>query len=602
MSPFLAELKRRKVVRVAAMYAAMTFVVLQAADLILPALMLPEWTYRLLVLLALAGFPLVVVLGWALEVTPDGVRLTQPRDQTTREDALPSLIGRRTLLATALLVAAGSGLGAGIAFGPGPRHGHEAFPQSALPAPATAAIAILPFSDFSPGGDQEWFSDGLTEELLNALARVPGLRVAARTSSFAFKGQSIPVDEVARRLNVTHVLEGSVRRSDERLRITAQLIAASDGYQLWSETYDRRLEDIFDIQEEISRAIATELRGRLGSDVRLATVPTRMTDPETYDLYLRGRFHWQRGSLTDQEQALDFFHRAVARDSSFVLAWVGLADSYNRLANWGHRPPREMLPRARAAAQGAVELDSLLAPARATFGHILRWWDHDRIAARREFQRALELQPDYVQANEWYAWFLADEGRIEEAIEHYRRAVELDPLSLSGAVSLGNMLIFAHRWQEAIAEYDRALRMPGNTGFGARGRAYAMYRAGRGAEAIAALEAMPQRDPWTTGGLGHIYAATGRTDDARRMLTELDRQAQHRHVSAHVYATVHVALGEYESALDELERGWRQGSLPPELNVIPEFEPLRSHPRFRALVRKLGIETGRGESPWPHGT
>jgi adenylate cyclase len=583
------ELKRRKVARVAVVYAATAFVVLQAADLVLPALMLPEWTYRLLVLLALAGFPFALLLGWVFEVTPEGVRVTPRRVEPADRDALPSLLGRRAVAATALLLAVGGGLGAGL------------FLRPERDAAATVrddrSVAVLPFSDFSPGGDQEWFSDGLTEELLNALAQVPGLRVAARTSSFAFKGQNVPIDEVARRLNVAHVLEGSVRRSGERMRITAKLVAASDGYQLWSDTYDRGLEDIFDIQEEISRAIVTELQVRFSPELKLATVSTRMTDPQTYDLYLRGRFHWRMGTLADQDQALEFFHQAVARDSSFVLAWVGLADSYNRLANWGHRPPREVLPRARAAAQRAVELDSLLAPARATFGHTLRWWDHDRVAARRELQRALEIRPDYAEAHEWYAWFLADEGRIDDAIAHYRRAVELDPLSLSAAVSLGSMLIYAHRWEEAIDQYGDALRFPGNPGFGRRGRAYAMYRTGRGAEAIAEAESLPQRDAWLTATLGHIYAATGRASEAHRVLDELRQRSEREYVPAHNYASVHVALGEYEAALDALEAAWRQGALPPELNVIPEFERLRGQPRFRALLRKLGLETGRGEIP-----
>jgi adenylate cyclase len=588
MTPFLAELKRRKVVRVAMVYAAAAFAVLQAADVMLPRLGVPDWAMTLIVVLVVLGFPLALVLGWALELTPAGVRVTSALPAS--DDALPpSLLGRRTLVAAALLVALGVGLGAGLVLSPAP--------PTVAPA-ADRAIAVLPFADLSPDGGHEWFSDGLAEELLNALAALPGLRVAARTSSFALKEEGLAVEEVARRLNVTHVLEGSVRRSADRLRISAQLINAADGYQLWSRTYDRWLADIFEIQEDIARAIVHELRGRLGVDETLIARATRTTDPETYDLYLRGRHYWRSGGRAELELALDYFHQAVARDPQFALAWVGLADGYSRLANWGHRPPREMLPRGRAAAQRAVELDSLLAPARATLGHILRWWDHDRIAAERELRRALELQPHDVSAREYYAWFLADAGRTAEAVEHHRQATELDPLSPSAVMLMVNMLVFDGRWDEAIAQFERGAQVIANpTGLGSTSYAYALYRTGRIDEAIAMLEAVPQPRTLHTGMLGYLYAVDGRADVARRILAQLRTMAQHEYVAAMNIAVIHVGLGEHEAALDALELAWRQGSLVPQLNVMPELAPLRGAPRFQELLRRLGLETGRGELP-----
>jgi tetratricopeptide (TPR) repeat protein len=274
---------------------------------------------------------------------------------------------------------------------------------------------------------------------------------------------------------------------------------------------------------------------------------------------------------------------------------VGLADTYMRLAQWGHRPPREVFPSARAAVQRAVELDSLLPPARATLAKTLRWWDHDRNGARREFLRALELNPHDAPAHEGYGWLLADEGRLDEAIEHFRRAVELDPLSFTAASQLGVMFRFAGRWEEAISQFERAARLANQRGL--RGAwAYSMYSLGRGEEAIAALEA-GDPDVFRTAALGYLYAATGRTDDARRILAEFRRHAQHGYVPAHVLAAIHVALGEHDAALDELERAWRQGSLPPELNVSAEYTPLHGHPRYRSLLKKLGLETGVGEIP-----
>jgi adenylate cyclase len=604
------ELKRRRVFRVTGIYAIVAWIVVQVAATTFPVLMLPEWTVRFVVALFLLGLPVVVVLAWLFDITPEGIERTGGShaggSESAARGAPAALAGsaaggevRRSrrlpawALPMLLVAAAATGF---YHFAPLELAQQRAASPAAADDALDRSLAVLPFADFSPGGDQEWFSDGLTEELLNALAQVPGLRVAARTSSFTFKGQNVAIDEVARRLNVSHVLEGSVRRSGDRVRITAQLVAAATGYHLWSQTYDRRTEDIFDIQEEISRAIAAELRGRLGLEVRVATLPARMTDAETYDLYLRGRFHWWSGTLADLEQALDFFHRAVARDSSFALAWVGLADTYMRLAQWGHRPPREVFPSARAAVQRAVELDSLLPPARATLAKTLRWWDHDRIGARHEFLRALELNPHDAPAHEGYGWLLADEGRLDEAIEHFRRAVELDPLSFTAASQLGVMFRFAGRWEDAIPQFERAVRLANQRGFSGAW-AYSMYRLGRGEEAIAVLEAGQDPNVFRTAALGYLYAATGRTADARRILAEFRRQAQHQYVPAHVLAAIHMALGEHDAALDELERAWHQGSLPPELNVSAEYTPLHGHPRYRMLLRKLGLETGRGEIP-----
>jgi adenylate cyclase len=589
----LADLKRRRVFRVMAVYGVVGFVVLQAADLLVPVLLLPDWTYRFIGLVLLVGFPIAIALAWAFEITPEGVRRTDP----LRTEELAEIVARprRQRWSAGLLALAGATLlvgGAWFAIA----NGNDARGRYAGGAADAPSLVVLPFVNMSADEDQEYFSDGLTEELLNALVAVRGLRVAARTSSFAFKGQNVPVDEVARRLNVSHVLEGSVRRSGERLRITAQLISAADGFHLWSQTYDRNVEDVFDVQEEISRAIVLELRGRLGPDVRLATIPTRTTDPETYDVYLRGRFHWRRGTRHDLEEALLHFQRAVARDSMFALAWVGLADTYQRLANWGHVAPRDVLPLASAAVQRAVALDSLLAPARGTYGHTLRWWDHDRIAARRELQRALELQPDFAEAHEWYAWFLADEARTGEAIEHYRRAAALDPYSASAVTFLGLMLLYDGRFDEAVAQLERAAQIPGNP-VGRPSRAHALYLSGRVDEAIALLEAAPEPSPLLRGLLGYLYGMTGRPEDARRLLAGLKVQSQREYVPAMTMARVHVGLDEYDAALDELDHAWRQGSLVPELNVLPEFVPLHGRPRYQALLRKLGLETGRGERP-----
>jgi adenylate cyclase len=589
----LAELKRRKVVRVAAVYAATGFVVIQAAELLAAGLGLPGWVFPTATVLVVLGFPVALVLAWALELTPEGVRITGATTAQGIEGAsdAPPLLGRRAALVTVALLLLGTGLGAGWFLKPGTSIAPAALLPGAGAAEGSVSLAVLPFTDLSPGRDHEWFSDGLTEELLNALSTIRGLRVAARTSTFATRGQNLEIGELAARLNVSHVLEGSVRRSGDRLRVSVQLILAAGGYNLWSQVFDRPLADVFEIQEEISRAIARELRVRLGGEVQAVA---RATDPATYDLYLRGLFHWRKGTREDVERAVEQFGAAVERDPGFALAWVGLADAYNRLANWGHRPPREVLPLARAAAQHAVELDSVLAPARATLGHTLRWWDHDRTAAGRELRRALELQPDHVESLEWYAWYLADEGRTGEAVELYRRAGKLDPLSSSAVGMLTNMLVFADRYKEAVTHGEHVARTMANpVGVGSTSYAYALYRIGRGAEAISMLERYPGRRHLLTAMLGYLYAVSGRPDDARQVLADFRRAAEREYVPAVDLALVHLGLGEHEAALTELERAWEEGSLPPQVNVTPWFEPLREHPRFVALVRNLGL-TPRG--------
>lgn len=593
---FLQELKRRKVVRVGAVYAATAFVVLQSAELVLPRLAVPDWAMSLIVVLVLLGFPIALVLGWALELTPEGVRVTRP-ESTPSTGPPPSLLSRRTVLVSALLVALGIGLGTGFLLAPTGASrgvGVEEVPDDP-PAPS-ASLAVLPFSDMSELGDQEYLAQGLAEELLFGLAGIPGLRVAARTSSFALGAAGIPVDEVARRLGVSHVLEGSVRRSGDRLRITAQLVDAETGYRLWSEIFEREAGEVFRIQEEIARAVVDELRVRLGGEGALVATPARVTTPETYDLYLRGRFLWRTGTRAALEEALLLLDETVARDPGFAPGWAGLADVYNRMANWGYRRPVDVLPSALEAAMRAVELDSLNGAARGTLGHTHRWWTHDRVAAGRELRRALELQPDNAEVREWYGWFLVDEGRTDEAVEQLRRAVALDPYSSSTAF-LGSMLLLAGRFEEGLEQFELARLIPGP--LGVVGAALALFLNGRVDEAIRILEAEVEVADRTAplSILGYIYGKAGRTDDARAVLEALRERASGTYVSALQEARVHAGLGDHDAALVALERAWDEGSLPPELNVIREFEPLRGSPRFAELLRKLGLETGVGERP-----
>ncbi|NJD18694.1 MAG: tetratricopeptide repeat protein, partial [Gemmatimonadetes bacterium] len=359
------------------------------------------------------------------------------------------------------------------------------------------SLVVLPFQNVGADPENEYFSDGLTEELINVLAHLPGLHVAARTSSFAFKGQQVPADSIARRLNVAHVLDGSVRTSERRLRITAQLVHAEDGTVLWSESYDRERADVFAVQEEISQAIAEALEIRLGAG-STPTASMATPDLEAYDLYLRGRFLWKRSGAADVAQSIVLFQQALEKDPGYAAAWVGLADAYTVQANWAYAAPQEVFPKAKEAVLRALKLAPEMAEAHTTLGHVLRWWDHDRPAARRAFETALRLRPDYPEAHQWYAWFVVDEGRFDEALGHMRRAQELDPMSAVISGQVGSMLYLAGRYEEAAAQARRTLEMDSTEVQSLYNLALAEWRLGERAEPIALLARADQlhRSTW----------------------------------------------------------------------------------------------------------
>jgi TolB-like protein len=322
----LAELKRRKVIRVAVVYAATAFAVLQAADIMLPQMGVPEWGLSLVVALTVLGFPIALVLGWALEVTPDGIKRTEAAPAETSDAATPALIGKRTVFAAALLVVLGVGIGAGWFLRPasGPEIAPAAEPVAALaadaPVVADKSIAVLPFADFSPGGDQAWFADGLTEEILNALARTPDLLVTARTSSFRYKGSTLDIPQIAAELGVAHVLEGSIRSTPQRIRVTAQLIRAADGFHLWSETYDRDPADMIEIQEDLARNIALAMKTSMDPQALadMARVGTRSV--EAYQAYIRGLASRWKGGGDSFKEGYELFEKARALDPGFAAA------------------------------------------------------------------------------------------------------------------------------------------------------------------------------------------------------------------------------------------------------------------------------------------
>ena len=388
LSIFLAELKRRRVYGIAVLYAAVGVAISLGVPDLFDALLLPGWTARLVIVILALGFPIALVLAWAYEVKPEDPRPTEPDGRPAEKE------------------------GRGAVSSPGDLAAGTITEQEPPPS-----IAVLPFVDMSPDQDQEYFCDGMAEELINALTKVESLRVAARTSSFHFKGKSENVREIGGQLAVRAVLEGSVRRAEDQLRVTAQLVSVEDGYHLWSESYDRELKDVFAIQDEISRSIVDSLRPTLLGEEEhtLVTPPTRSL--EAYDHYLRGRHYWEGRYEKGLETALRYFEKAVEMDPEYALPYTGVADSYAVLGLYGYLRPQGAGERAKSMAERAVELDDGLSEAHASLAlyHLLYSWDWDRGGA--EFRRAIELNPDNAKAHVWLGLLRAVQGRFEEAVE-----------------------------------------------------------------------------------------------------------------------------------------------------------------------------------------
>jgi serine/threonine protein kinase/tetratricopeptide (TPR) repeat protein len=471
-------------------------------------------------------------------------------------------------------------------------------------APGPPSIAVLPFLDMSPQKDQEYFCDGMAEELINALTQIPGLRVVSRTSSFQFKGRLDDVRTIGQRLGVASLLEGSVRTAGERMRIGARLTSVADGYQLWSSQFDREMEDVFAVQDEIAGSILAALRVTLIKPKDAPIVQPHKGAPEVYKLYLKGRHEWNKRTEDGLLLSLEFFQEAIDRDPSYARAHAGLADSYVLLGVYGIRPPAEVMPKAKATATRALEeapatppagqADTGLAAVYTTLACVRAVYEWSWAEAEREFRRAIEHDPKYPTAHHWYAMnCLVPLGRFEEATREIRLAQESDPLSPAIQTSLGLVHCFAGRLDEAVAEIQKTLDADASFAMAHFFLGQTYLRMQRAKDAIAALGQASRLSPSSAefrAGLGNACALAGQVEQARRILAELKERRRERYVSAAPIAEVHAGLGETEEALSWLSDAVRERS--PELSWIalrPAFSPLRQDPRFLDLVQPIGL-------------
>jgi adenylate cyclase len=475
--------------------------------------------------------------------------------------------------------------------------GGYAAERSAGHAPPPASAAVLPFADLSPRHDDGYFSDGLTDELITTLSKVPGLRVAARTSSFQFKGRNPDVHEVGRRLDVGAVLEGSVRRSGNRLRVSAALIDVKDGYRLWSESYDRDVADIFAVQEDVARSIVVALRVRLAPrpDSALATRPTR--DLEAYDLYLKGLFAWNQRTRIAMGDAVGYLERAVARDSTFVRAWATLADAYLLAYPYGAAGglPADNWQKARDAANRALALDPTSAEAYTALGYGNMIYAWNWTAAEASFRRAFAIDPNYAVAHHWYGDFLAGRGRHAESLAQFTLAHRLDPLSRQIGAEWGWVSYEMQRNDEAEAHIRQTLELDPNYAHGHHRLGLVQIQQRRYAEAIASIKRsidLGVFEPYAKGTLAFAYAASGDRVTALRLVRELERRhAAHENVPPFAIAAGYAGLGDTTRGIAWLLRGIDERDVYlPENLFDPLLDPLRSDPEFAQVLARMGID------------
>ena len=469
---------------------------------------------------------------------------------------------------------------------------------AAAPAPS---IVVLPFVNISANPADEYFSDGMTEELILALGRIEGLRVVARTSAFQFKGKGGDVREVGEQLGVASVLEGSVRKSGSRIRITAQLVNTRDGAHLWSESYDRDLTDIFAVQEEIARSIANSLRMELAAAAPL--VARQTSDREAYELYLKGRHAFNQGTRVTTLQAIEYFEQAIVRDSGYALAYSGLAGSHVMLYEYAGGSVAEIAAKTSAAATRALALDSTLAEPYAALGlahnHAWQWRE-----AERAFARALALDPRLPVTYRWHSQHLDAMGRKRDALEATLRGLALDPLSAPLAYNVVGSYIPLGEFDAAIAEANKMLELHPNSPLSHESLGWTLVDAGRPAEAIAPLErAMALGGRWwPLANLGRAYALAGRPDDARRVLDRLRREWGDRPPGGMAVSAVYIALGKIDSAFVWLERDFQgKGGKLSFIHVFEAWAPLRGDPRFVRLIAGMGLDSALafGAEPQP---
>ncbi len=454
------------------------------------------------------------------------------------------------------------------------------------------SIAVLPFANVSNDAENEYFCDGLAEEILNAFTKIENLKVAARTSAFSFKNRNVEVSEIGKVLHVATILEGSVRKSGNRLRVSVQLINVADGYHIWADRYDREMKDIFDIQDEITLSVVEALRVKLVPTAKSVVLKRGTENPEAYQLYLKGRFLWNRRDADDLIKAREQFEASAANDPNYALAYVGLADTYGLLQEYAGVGGNESLPQARKYARRALAIDDQLGEAHATLGMIntvsWRWQD-----AERDFKRAIELNPNYATAYLWYGNMLRDTGQIDGAFIHTSRAQELDPLSGIIDINVGVLHLLKGNSDAAVEHFKKAIQLHANWWGGHFHLGMGYLKMGKNEEAIVHLEKgvdLSGRTKRALGLLGCAYGLAGKNEEANSMLQELKDKFEKQESTCLNIAEVYLGMGDIDQTFAWLEKDFRtRGSDLPRIAWYPQFDSVRQDSRFVDLLDRIRL-------------
>ena len=578
---FFAELKRRNVYKVAVAYAVVGWLLVQVTTQVFPIFEIPNWALRLIVLAIIIGFPIALVIAWAFELTPEGLKRT--------EDAGLVAQGSRKSHAWVYVVGVGAAFSIGLFF----FGRYTATNRVATSGLTEKSIAVLPFDNLSEDKSNAYFAEGVQDEILTRLAKVADLKVIARTSTQKFKSSPGNLPDIAKQLGAMNILEGSVQKVNDQVRVNVQLINALTNAHLWAEIYDRKLTDIFAVESDIAKTIADTLQAKLTGSEKISIAKTPTVNPEAYELYLKGRFFWNKRTGADLRKAIEYFNQAIQKDPSYALAYAGLADSYVILSVFGAASPQDSVPQARVAAKRALELDDTSAEAHASSGRISGPFDFEFKRSIAEFERAIQLNPNYAMAHHWLSWGpLTALAWFDRAIAEGKRAVELDPLSLINNADLGGNVYFNSRhYDQAIAQLRKTVEIDPRFYIAHYYLGQAFQLKGQLTEAIAEYQKAVELndDPEALSYLGQAYARAGQRDEAQKILVRLTEEAKSRYVSGYSMALMFMGLGNKEQAIDALERAYREGAGNDlfTIRVDPMLDDLRNQPRFEALAEKI---------------
>jgi TolB-like protein/tetratricopeptide (TPR) repeat protein len=580
---FFAELKRRNVYKVAVAYMVAGWALSQGIAQVFPVFDVPNWIIRSIVVLVIIGLPIALVLAWMFEITPEGIKRTNAADAVGQHSRGDTWI---------YIVVVAAAFSIGLFFLGRYSAGNKESGRPGGPSLPEKSIAVLPFDNLSRDPDNAYFTEGVQDEILTRLAKVADLKVISRTSTQHFKSAPEDLPRIAKQLGVAHVLEGSVQRANDQIRVNVQLINALTDAHLWAETFDRKLTDIFAVESEIAKTIADTLQAKLSGSEKHAIAARPTENTGAHQLYLKGRFFWNKRTGNDLKKSIDYFQQAITADPNYALAYAGVADAYVFLPGYTAGTPKDCYPKAMAAAKKALELDDTLSEAHTALGLAIWYYDFDFSQANREFQRAIELNPNYATAHQQYGNnTLSALGRFDEAIAEGKRAVELDPLSLVINSDLGVDYFFARRYDEAIAQLHKTLEMDPGYYFAhvMLGQALEMKSAPDAAIAEYQKARALNDDPSVLGLLARAYGLSGNKTETEKILNQLRELSTQRYVAAYSFALVYLGLGDKEEALRWLEQSYqdRAGSDVGWIRVDPLVDPLRDDPRFEALAEKI---------------